>query len=141
MNVLYPPEVTVVRSWSNTGEGLEARLDCLVHSDPPAEVKIHLNVTPCIIKTDTKIPRQRSKIEIPFNSLPSKPPHSNKGVISHLPFQQKTIGIFILSRPRTSSAISCLNLKLVFCNAVSVQFPYRISISPLLRGLHISDWN
>ncbi|KAK9739900.1 Immunoglobulin I-set domain [Popillia japonica] len=38
LNVLYPPEVTVVRSWTNTGEGLEAKLDCLVHSDPPAEV-------------------------------------------------------------------------------------------------------
>ncbi|GJQ77960.1 hypothetical protein Trydic_g2321 [Trypoxylus dichotomus] len=38
LNVLYPPEVTVVRSWSNTGEGLEAKIDCLVHSDPPAEV-------------------------------------------------------------------------------------------------------
>ncbi|KAI4454506.1 contactin 5 [Holotrichia oblita] len=38
LNVLYPPEVTVIRSWTNTGEGLEAKLDCLVHSDPPAEM-------------------------------------------------------------------------------------------------------
>lgn len=33
-----PPEVSVVRSWVNSGEGLEAKLDCLVHADPPAEV-------------------------------------------------------------------------------------------------------
>lgn len=34
-----PPEVSVSRSWINTGEGLEAKLDCIVHADPPAEVQ------------------------------------------------------------------------------------------------------
>ncbi|XP_030753077.1 fasciclin-2-like [Sitophilus oryzae] len=38
LHVLYPPEVSVLRSWVNSGEGLEARLDCVVHADPPAEV-------------------------------------------------------------------------------------------------------
>ncbi|KAJ8984905.1 hypothetical protein NQ317_002745, partial [Molorchus minor] len=38
LHVLYPPEVTVVRSWVNSGEGLEAKLDCVVYADPPAEV-------------------------------------------------------------------------------------------------------
>ncbi|ENN77463.1 hypothetical protein YQE_06038, partial [Dendroctonus ponderosae] len=38
LHVLYPPEVKVLRSWVNSGEGLEAKLDCVVHSDPPAEV-------------------------------------------------------------------------------------------------------
>lgn len=35
-----PPEVNVLRSWVNSGEGLEAKLDCVVHADPPAEVPI-----------------------------------------------------------------------------------------------------
>lgn len=34
-----PPEVNVLRSWVNSGEGLEAKLDCVVHADPPAEVR------------------------------------------------------------------------------------------------------
>lgn len=34
-----PPEVSVLKSWVNSGEGLEARLDCIVHADPPAEVR------------------------------------------------------------------------------------------------------
>lgn len=38
LQVLYPPEVSVLRSWVNSGEGMEAKLDCIVHSDPPAEV-------------------------------------------------------------------------------------------------------
>ncbi|XP_066150996.1 neurotrimin-like [Euwallacea fornicatus] len=38
LHVLYPPEVNVLRSWVNSGEGLEAKLDCVVHADPPAEV-------------------------------------------------------------------------------------------------------
>lgn len=33
-----PPEVNVLRSWVNSGEGLEAKLDCVVHADPQAEV-------------------------------------------------------------------------------------------------------
>ncbi|CAH1971684.1 unnamed protein product [Acanthoscelides obtectus] len=38
LHVLYPPEVSVLRSWVNSGEGLEAKLDCIVHADPPSEV-------------------------------------------------------------------------------------------------------
>ncbi|XP_019869703.1 lachesin [Aethina tumida] len=38
LHVLYPPEVSVLRSWVNSGEGLEAKLDCIVHADPPPEV-------------------------------------------------------------------------------------------------------
>ncbi|XP_060523734.1 lachesin-like isoform X2 [Cylas formicarius] len=38
LHVLYPPEVSVLRSWVNSGEGLEAKLNCVVHADPPAEV-------------------------------------------------------------------------------------------------------
>ncbi|KAL1509496.1 hypothetical protein ABEB36_004216 [Hypothenemus hampei] len=38
LHVLYPPEVNVLRSWVNSGEGLEAKLDCVVHADPPAEI-------------------------------------------------------------------------------------------------------
>lgn len=43
LHVLYPPEVNVLRSWVNAGEGLEARLDCVVHADPPAEVTWYQN--------------------------------------------------------------------------------------------------
>ena len=34
-----PPEISVAKSWVNAGEGLEARLDCIVHADPPGEVR------------------------------------------------------------------------------------------------------
>ncbi|XP_017770167.1 PREDICTED: lachesin-like, partial [Nicrophorus vespilloides] len=43
LHVLYPPEVNVLRSWVNSGEGLEAKLDCVVHADPPAEVLWYQN--------------------------------------------------------------------------------------------------
>ncbi|KAJ8961467.1 hypothetical protein NQ318_014715 [Aromia moschata] len=43
LHVLYPPEVSVLRSWVNSGEGLEAKLDCIVHADPPAEVMWYQN--------------------------------------------------------------------------------------------------
>lgn len=29
----------MLRSWTNKPEGLQAKLDCVVHADPPAEVK------------------------------------------------------------------------------------------------------
>lgn len=28
----------MLRSWTNKPEGLQAKLDCVVHADPPAEV-------------------------------------------------------------------------------------------------------
>ncbi|CAG9838160.1 unnamed protein product [Diabrotica balteata] len=37
------PEVSVIRSWVNAGEGGEAKLDCVVHADPPAESRTTLN--------------------------------------------------------------------------------------------------
>jgi len=33
-----PPEIEVERSWIHSGEGYEAELACIVHSDPPASV-------------------------------------------------------------------------------------------------------
>jgi hypothetical protein len=33
----------VAKSWVNSGEGLEAKLDCTVHADPPAEVLWYQN--------------------------------------------------------------------------------------------------
>lgn len=47
--VLDPPEVKVLRSWVNSGEGLEAKLDCVVHSDPPAEVWLYQRITFTVI--------------------------------------------------------------------------------------------
>ncbi|KAJ3624150.1 hypothetical protein MTP99_017796 [Tenebrio molitor] len=43
LHVLYPPEISVAKSWVNSGEGLEAKLDCTVHADPPAEVLWYQN--------------------------------------------------------------------------------------------------
>ncbi|XP_075214115.1 lachesin-like [Lycorma delicatula] len=34
LNVLYPPEVEVERSWVHSGEGYEAQLVCIVHGEP-----------------------------------------------------------------------------------------------------------
>ncbi|KAK6622726.1 hypothetical protein RUM43_008569 [Polyplax serrata] len=33
-----PPEIEVERSWVHSGEGFEAQLVCIVHSEPPADV-------------------------------------------------------------------------------------------------------
>lgn len=38
LHVLYPPEIEVERSWVHSGEGFEAQLVCIVHSEPPADV-------------------------------------------------------------------------------------------------------
>ncbi|XP_031330732.1 MAM domain-containing glycosylphosphatidylinositol anchor protein 2-like [Photinus pyralis] len=46
LQVLYPPEVHVVRSWYNTGDSLEAKLSCLINADPPAEVLWYQNSFP-----------------------------------------------------------------------------------------------
>ncbi|CAB3368811.1 Hypothetical predicted protein [Cloeon dipterum] len=39
LNVLYPPEIEVERSWVHSGEGYEAQLVCIVHAEPPATVQ------------------------------------------------------------------------------------------------------
>ncbi|CAG7825968.1 unnamed protein product, partial [Allacma fusca] len=36
VKVQYPPEIEVERGWIHSGEGYEAELACIVHSDPPA---------------------------------------------------------------------------------------------------------
>ncbi|XP_060808257.1 lachesin [Amyelois transitella] len=46
LQVLYPPEITVERSWVHTGEGFRAELLCTVHADPPAEVSWYQNSFP-----------------------------------------------------------------------------------------------
>ncbi|XP_046382567.1 lachesin-like isoform X2 [Ischnura elegans] len=39
LDVLYPPEIEVERSWVHSGEGFEAQLVCIVHGEPPPETK------------------------------------------------------------------------------------------------------
>ncbi|XP_072947061.1 igLON family member 5-like isoform X2 [Epargyreus clarus] len=46
LQVLYPPEITVERSWVHTGEGFRAELLCTVLADPPAEVLWYQNSFP-----------------------------------------------------------------------------------------------
>ncbi|XP_013143265.1 PREDICTED: igLON family member 5-like isoform X3 [Papilio polytes] len=46
LQVLYPPEITVERSWVHTGEGFRAELLCTVLADPPAEVSWYQNSFP-----------------------------------------------------------------------------------------------
>ncbi|XP_021925523.1 lachesin-like isoform X1 [Zootermopsis nevadensis] len=38
LDVLYPPEIEVERSWVHTGEGYEAQLVCIVHGEPAPEL-------------------------------------------------------------------------------------------------------
>ncbi|XP_066907829.1 limbic system-associated membrane protein isoform X3 [Halyomorpha halys] len=38
LNVLFPPEIEVERSWVHSGEGYEAQLVCIVHAEPTSEV-------------------------------------------------------------------------------------------------------
>lgn len=38
LDVLYPPEIEVERSWVHSGEGYEAQLVCIVHGEPPPEI-------------------------------------------------------------------------------------------------------
>ncbi|XP_049963885.1 lachesin-like isoform X1 [Schistocerca serialis cubense] len=37
LDVLYPPEIEVERSWVHSGEGYEAQLVCIVHGEPQPE--------------------------------------------------------------------------------------------------------
>ncbi|EDS42309.1 conserved hypothetical protein [Culex quinquefasciatus] len=34
LDVLYPPDISVDKSWIHSGEGFEAQLECIVHADP-----------------------------------------------------------------------------------------------------------
>ncbi|XP_073988666.1 klingon isoform X2 [Rhodnius prolixus] len=38
LDVLYPPEIEVERSWVHTGEGYDAQLVCIVHGEPAPNV-------------------------------------------------------------------------------------------------------
>ncbi|XP_063236201.1 protein amalgam-like [Bacillus rossius redtenbacheri] len=38
LDILYPPEIEVERSWVHSGEGYEAQLVCIVHGEPAPEV-------------------------------------------------------------------------------------------------------
>ncbi|XP_063916510.1 MAM domain-containing glycosylphosphatidylinositol anchor protein 2-like [Zophobas morio] len=60
LHVLYPPEISVAKSWVNAGEGLEARLDCIVHADPPGEVLWYQNSFP-LQQTDRRIMSSKGK--------------------------------------------------------------------------------
>ncbi|XP_063706931.1 protein amalgam [Culicoides brevitarsis] len=46
LDVLYPPEVAVEKSWVHTGEGYEAQLVCNVHADPQPTVSWFQNSFP-----------------------------------------------------------------------------------------------
>ncbi|XP_026325473.1 igLON family member 5-like [Hyposmocoma kahamanoa] len=46
LQVLYPPEIMVERSWVHTGEGFRAELLCTVLADPAAEVSWYQNSFP-----------------------------------------------------------------------------------------------
>ncbi|EFA08611.1 MAM domain-containing glycosylphosphatidylinositol anchor protein 2 isoform X1 [Tribolium castaneum] len=61
LHVLFPPEITVAKSWVNSGEGLEARLDCVVQADPPGEVSWYQNSFP-LQQTDRRIMSSKGKI-------------------------------------------------------------------------------
>ncbi|XP_059480564.1 limbic system-associated membrane protein-like isoform X2 [Neocloeon triangulifer] len=39
LNILYPPEIEMERSWVHSGVGYEAQLVCIVHAEPPADVR------------------------------------------------------------------------------------------------------
>ncbi|XP_044743694.1 lachesin-like isoform X2 [Chrysoperla carnea] len=46
LHVLYPPEISVERSWVHSGEGFEGHLVCIVYGDPPPEVDWHQDSFP-----------------------------------------------------------------------------------------------
>ncbi|CAO1431923.1 unnamed protein product [Diamesa tonsa] len=46
LDVLYPPEISVEKSWIHSGEGFEAQLVCIVHADPQPTVSWFQNSFP-----------------------------------------------------------------------------------------------
>ncbi|KAL5284998.1 hypothetical protein ACFFRR_006995 [Megaselia abdita] len=58
LDVLYPPEIQVEKSWIHTGEGYEAVLQCIVFADPVATVSWYQNSF-LLQPTDRKITNYR----------------------------------------------------------------------------------
>ncbi|XP_058119002.1 hemicentin-1 isoform X1 [Anopheles ziemanni] len=46
LDVLYPPDISVEKSWIHSGEGFEAQLECIVHADPQPTVSWNQNSFP-----------------------------------------------------------------------------------------------
>ncbi|XP_017002962.3 igLON family member 5 isoform X1 [Drosophila takahashii] len=46
LDVLYPPDIQVEKSWIHSGEGFEAKLVCIVYADPVATVSWYQNSFP-----------------------------------------------------------------------------------------------
>ncbi|CRK88608.1 CLUMA_CG002357, isoform A [Clunio marinus] len=58
LDVLYPPEISVEKSWIHSGEGFEAQLVCIVHADPQPTVSWFQNSFP-LQPTDRRIMSSR----------------------------------------------------------------------------------
>lgn len=58
LDVLYPPDIQVEKSWIHSGEGYEAKLVCTVYADPVATVSWYQNSFP-IQTTDRRIMSSR----------------------------------------------------------------------------------
>ncbi|EDV43034.2 uncharacterized protein Dana_GF16716 [Drosophila ananassae] len=58
LDVLYPPDIQVEKSWIHSGEGFEAKLVCIVYADPVATVSWYQNSFP-IQSTDRRIMNSR----------------------------------------------------------------------------------
>ncbi|KAH8341978.1 hypothetical protein KR059_006601 [Drosophila kikkawai] len=59
LDVLYPPDIQVEKSWIHSGEGFEAKLVCIVYADPVATVSWYQNSFP-IQSTDRRIMNTRA---------------------------------------------------------------------------------
>jgi len=73
----------VLRSWTNKPEGLQAKLDCVVHADPPAEVndqwfKYEENISGWTFEG----------LDVDFNQKRHKPATAQKVDVCALTFQQ-----------------------------------------------------
>ncbi|XP_075146285.1 klingon [Haematobia irritans] len=58
LDVLYPPDIQVEKSWIHSGEGFEAKLVCIVYADPIASVSWYQNSF-LIQSTDRRIMSSR----------------------------------------------------------------------------------
>uniref|UniRef100_A0A1I8P5A6 Protein CEPU-1 n=1 Tax=Stomoxys calcitrans TaxID=35570 RepID=A0A1I8P5A6_STOCA len=58
LDVLYPPDIQVEKSWIHSGEGFEAKLVCIVYADPIATVSWYQNSF-LIQSTDRRIMTSR----------------------------------------------------------------------------------
>ncbi|XP_017052573.1 neurotrimin [Drosophila ficusphila] len=59
LDVLYPPDIQVEKSWIHSGEGFEAKLVCIVYADPVATVSWYQNSFP-IQSTDRRTMNTRA---------------------------------------------------------------------------------